>query len=53
MLTRDKVNERGHRFTLTDLNGKQISLQELKDKVVVLDFWQPGAAYVRHRSRLC
>ena len=53
MLTRDKVNERGHGFTLTDLNGKQVSLQELKGKVAVLDFGQPGAVHVRHRSRLC
>ncbi len=28
-------------FTLTDLNGKTIALQQLKGKVVVLDFWAP------------
>jgi thiol-disulfide isomerase/thioredoxin len=38
-LTHDKVNEQAPGFTLTDLNGKQVSLQELKGKVVVLDFW--------------
>lgn len=26
-------------FTLTDLNGKQITLSELKGKTVILDFW--------------
>jgi thiol-disulfide isomerase/thioredoxin len=38
-LTRDKVNKQAPGFTLTDLNGKQVSLKELNGKVVVLDFW--------------
>lgn len=38
-LTRDMVKEHAPNFTLTDLNGKQVSLQELRGKVIVLDFW--------------
>ena len=26
-------------FTLTDMNGKQVSLSDFKGKVIVLDFW--------------
>ncbi len=28
-------------FSLTDLNGKTVALQQLKGKVVLLDFWAP------------
>lgn len=33
------VNEPAPAFTLTDLNGKQVSLADFKGKTVVLDFW--------------
>ncbi len=38
-LTRDMIKEQAPGFTLSDVNGKQVSLQELRGKVVVLDFW--------------
>jgi peroxiredoxin len=33
------VNEPAPDFTLTDLNGKKVSLQSLRGKTVILDFW--------------
>lgn len=33
------LNREAPSFSLTNLEGKQVSLQELKGKVVVLDFW--------------
>jgi thiol-disulfide isomerase/thioredoxin len=33
------INQPSADFTLADVNGKQVSLAELKGKVVVLDFW--------------
>ncbi|WP_316798481.1 TlpA disulfide reductase family protein [Pedobacter frigidisoli] len=38
-LTKDMVNETAVGFTLTDLNGKQVSLADYKGKTVILDFW--------------
>ncbi|QJD96232.1 redoxin domain-containing protein [Mucilaginibacter robiniae] len=38
-LTREMLNEKAATFTLTDLNGKEVSLQDYKGKIVVLDFW--------------
>jgi len=37
--TKRMLNKTAPLFTLTDLNGKTVSLADLKDKVVVLDFW--------------
>lgn len=33
------LNEKAPVFALVDLNGKKVNLGELKDKVVVVDFW--------------
>lgn len=33
------LNEPAPEFTLTDLEGKQVSLESLKGKTVILDFW--------------
>lgn len=38
-LAKMAVNEPAPDFTLTDLNGKTVSLQSLRGKTVVLDFW--------------
>jgi len=38
-LKREMINEPAPDFTLLDLDGKQISLTELKGKTVVVDFW--------------
>lgn len=38
-LTKDMVNDQAPAFTLTDLNGKQVSLADYKGKIVILDFW--------------
>ncbi|WP_343691880.1 TlpA disulfide reductase family protein [Chitinophaga sp.] len=38
-LTKQMINTPAPDFTLTDLNGKNVSLSELKGKIVVLDFW--------------
>lgn len=43
-LTRDMVKEQAPGFTLTDVNGKQVSLQDLRGKIVVLDFWATWCA---------
>lgn len=34
-----KINEPAPSFTLTNLKGEQVSLKDLKGKVIVLDFW--------------
>lgn len=33
------INEPGFAFTLRDINGKMVSLADMKGKVLVLDFW--------------
>lgn len=33
------INHQGHAFSLKDLNGETISLEALKGKVVIVDFW--------------
>jgi len=33
------INEPAYFFSLRDINGKTVSLQDLKGKVVILDFW--------------
>ncbi|WDF57410.1 redoxin domain-containing protein [Mucilaginibacter sp. KACC 22063] len=38
-LNHDMVKEQAAQFTLTDLNGKSVSLSDYKGKVVILDFW--------------
>jgi thiol-disulfide isomerase/thioredoxin len=38
-LTKSMVNEQAPGFTLSDINGNKVSLQDLRGKVVVLDFW--------------
>ena len=38
-LKKDLISEPAPDFTLFDLDGRKISLSELKGKVVVLDFW--------------
>jgi thiol-disulfide isomerase/thioredoxin len=38
-LKREMILEPAPQFTLLDLDGKQISLAEMKGKVVVIDFW--------------
>ncbi|MFD2635395.1 TlpA disulfide reductase family protein [Pedobacter mendelii] len=38
-LTKDMIKEPAAGFTLTDLDGKQVSLVDYKDKIVILDFW--------------
>ncbi|MBI1851583.1 MAG: redoxin domain-containing protein [Planctomycetes bacterium] len=39
-----KVGDRVKPFTLTDLNGKKVTLSEFKDKVIVLHFFGKDAA---------
>ncbi|WPQ60559.1 TlpA disulfide reductase family protein [Chitinophaga sancti] len=38
-LSRQMINTPAPDFTLTDLDGKNVTLSELKGKIVVLDFW--------------
>ncbi|KQR72657.1 redoxin domain-containing protein [Pedobacter sp. Leaf176] len=38
-LTKEMVNEPAANFTLTDLDGKSVSLTDYKGKIVILDFW--------------
>ncbi|MEO7046465.1 MAG: TlpA disulfide reductase family protein [Ferruginibacter sp.] len=38
-LPRQMINIPSHNFTLTDVDGKTVSLEDYKGKVVVLDFW--------------
>lgn len=38
-LTKAMVNEPAAPFSLTDLDGKQVSLADYKGKIVILDFW--------------
>lgn len=38
-LEKQIINQPAPAFTLTDLNGKQVSLESLKGKIVVVDFW--------------
>jgi cytochrome oxidase Cu insertion factor (SCO1/SenC/PrrC family) len=34
-------------FTLVDLKGNKINLQNLKNKVAIIDFGLPGAAFAK------
>ena len=43
-LTTDMVSEPAAAFTLTDLDGKQVSLNDYKGKIVILDFWATWCA---------
>lgn len=38
-LTKQMIKEPAPIFTLTDIDGKQVSLAELKGKTVLIDFW--------------
>jgi thiol-disulfide isomerase/thioredoxin len=38
-LQKEMINEPAPQFTLTDLNGKSVSLSDFKGKVVIVDFW--------------
>lgn len=38
-LAKQMINLPAPAFTLTDLNGKTVSLEEMKGKVVLVDFW--------------
>ncbi|MCZ4221765.1 TlpA family protein disulfide reductase [Pedobacter rhodius] len=38
-LKKEMVTEPAATFTLTDLDGKQVSLADYKGKIVILDFW--------------
>ncbi|MCW8810553.1 MAG: TlpA family protein disulfide reductase, partial [Ignavibacteriaceae bacterium] len=38
-LEKEMINEPAPDFTLTDLDGKQVSLADFKGKTVVVDFW--------------
>ena len=38
-LAKQMINLPAPGFTLTDVNGKRVSLEELKGKVVLVDFW--------------
>lgn len=38
-LKRDIISKPAHQFTLTDLEGKQVSLSDFKGKTVIIDFW--------------
>ncbi|HWK03576.1 MAG TPA: redoxin domain-containing protein [Puia sp.] len=38
-LAKTMINEPANAFTLTDIEGKTVSLADLKGKIVVLDFW--------------
>ena len=43
-LSKSKLNTAAPSFALYDLNGKKVGLEELKGKVVVLDFWATWCA---------
>jgi len=43
-LTSEMVSEQAADFTLTDLEGKQVSLSDFKNKIVILDFWATWCA---------
>jgi thiol-disulfide isomerase/thioredoxin len=36
---KEMINEPAPQFTLTDLEGKKVSLADLKGKIVIVDFW--------------
>ena len=38
-IKKSMLDEPGHSFTLKDMNGKTVSLDSLKGKVVIVDFW--------------
>lgn len=38
-LGKEMVSEPASGFTLTDLDGKQVSISDYKGKIVILDFW--------------
>ena len=38
-LKKSMLNETAPQFSLLDLDGKKVNLQELKNKVVIVDFW--------------
>lgn len=38
-LSRSTLKEQAPMFTLSDINGKQISLKDYQGKVIILDFW--------------
>ncbi len=38
-LKKSMLNETAPQFSLVDLDGKKVNLQDLKNKVVVVDFW--------------
>lgn len=38
-LKKEMINEPAPQFTLTDLNGKEVSLADFKGSIVIVDFW--------------
>jgi len=38
-LKKEMINEPAPNFSLTDLEGKKVSLTDFKDKIVIIDFW--------------
>jgi thiol-disulfide isomerase/thioredoxin len=38
-IKKEMINEPAQQFTLTDLNGKEVSLSDFKGKTVIVDFW--------------
>ena len=38
-LAKTMINQPAHAFTLKDLDGKAVSLADLKGKIVIVDFW--------------
>lgn len=38
-LKKEIINDPAPQFTLTDLNGKNVSLSDFKGKIVIVDFW--------------